>query len=110
MLQILGKLACGLHKPNRQTILPPAGVMDLYKTLPVRKVRNLGGKFGCVVVEQLGCKVMADLLQFTERQLQQQFHEKMGYAFQYLSKRRIYLSHGRSVIEYVHNSFMIQPG
>ncbi|XP_021932268.1 DNA polymerase eta isoform X2 [Zootermopsis nevadensis] len=76
--KILGKLACGLHKPNRQTILPPAGVMDLYKTLPVRKVRNLGGKFGCVVVEQLGCKVMADLLQFTERQLQQQFHEKMG--------------------------------
>jgi DNA polymerase eta len=52
--------------------------MDLYKTLPIRKVRNLGGKFGCIVVERLGCKIMADLLQFTESQLQQQFDEKMG--------------------------------
>lgn len=78
MFQILGKLACGLHKPNRQTILPHASVMDLYKTLPIRKVRNLGGKFGCVVMEQLSCKVMADLLQFTESQLQRQFDEKMG--------------------------------
>lgn len=78
MLQILGKLACGLHKPNRQTILPQAGVSELFKTLPIRKVRSLGGKFGCVVTEQLGCKVMADLLTFTESQLQQQFDEKTG--------------------------------
>jgi DNA polymerase eta len=52
--------------------------MELYKTLPIRKVRNLGGKFGCVVMEQLGCEVMADLLQFTKNQLQQRFDEKMG--------------------------------
>jgi DNA polymerase eta len=78
VLQILGKLACGLHKPNRQTILPQAGVLELFKTLPIRKVRSLGGKFGCVVMEQLGCKVMADLLQFTESQLQQQFDAKTG--------------------------------
>uniref|UniRef100_A0A2Z5U652 DNA polymerase eta n=1 Tax=Reticulitermes speratus TaxID=60591 RepID=A0A2Z5U652_9NEOP len=76
--KILGKLACGLHKPNRQTVLPQAGVMELYKTLPIRKVRNLGGKFGCVVMEQLDCEVMADLLQFTKNQLQQRFDEKMG--------------------------------
>jgi len=76
--KILGKLACGLHKPNRQTVLPQAGVMELYKTLSIRKVRNLGGKFGCVVMEQLGCEVMADLLQFTKNQLQQRFDEKMG--------------------------------
>lgn len=78
MLQILGKLACGLHKPDRQTILPQAGVMELFKTLPIRKVRSLGGKFGSVVMEQLGCRVMADLLQFTESQLQQQFDDKTG--------------------------------
>jgi DNA polymerase eta len=71
-------LACGLHKPNRQTVLPQAGVMELYKTLPIRKVRNLGGKFGCAVMEQLGCEVMADLLQFTKNQLEQRFDEKMG--------------------------------
>lgn len=76
--KILGKLACGLHKPNRQTILPQTGVLELFETLPIRKVRSLGGKFGCVVMEQLGCRVMADLLQFTESQLQQQFDEKTG--------------------------------
>jgi DNA polymerase eta len=78
VFQILGKLACGLHKPNRQTILPQAGVIELFKTLPIKKVRSLGGKFGCVVMERLGCKVMADLLHFTESQLQQQFDEKTG--------------------------------
>ncbi|XP_069698469.1 DNA polymerase eta [Periplaneta americana] len=76
--KILAKLACGLHKPNRQSILPQAGVAELYKTLPINKVRNLGGKFGCVVTEQLGCKVMADLLQFSESKLQQHFDEKTG--------------------------------
>ncbi|KAJ9574845.1 hypothetical protein L9F63_008005, partial [Diploptera punctata] len=76
--KILGKLACGLHKPNRQTVLPQAGVPGLFKTLPIKKVRNLGGKFGCIVEEQLGCSVMADLLHFSEHQLQQRFDDKTG--------------------------------
>ncbi|XP_011865850.1 PREDICTED: DNA polymerase eta [Vollenhovia emeryi] len=76
--KILAKLACGLHKPNRQTILPEAAVPSLYATLPVKKVRNLGGKFGDVVVESLGCKVMGDLLQYSLEQLQKHFDEKTG--------------------------------
>jgi len=77
-LQILAKLACGLHKPNRQTILPEAAIAKLYSTLPVKKVRNLGGKFGDIVVESLGCNVMGDLLQYSLEQLQKQFDEKTG--------------------------------
>ncbi|KAL6259254.1 hypothetical protein P5V15_009173 [Pogonomyrmex californicus] len=77
--KILAKLACGLHKPNRQTILPEAAVLSLYSTLPVKKVRNLGGKFGDVVVESLGCKVMGDLLQYSMEQLQKHFDEKTGF-------------------------------
>ncbi|XP_067006969.2 DNA polymerase eta [Anabrus simplex] len=76
--KILAKLACGIHKPNRQTILPHTSVTQLYQTLPVKKIRSLGGKFGDAVVEQLGCKVVADLLRFTESQLQQMFDEKSG--------------------------------
>ncbi|EGI69916.1 DNA polymerase eta [Acromyrmex echinatior] len=76
---ILAKLACGLHKPNRQTILPEAAVSSLYSTLPVKKVRNLGGKFGDVVVESLGCKVMGDLLQYSLEQLKKHFDEKTGF-------------------------------
>lgn len=77
--KILAKLACGLHKPNRQTILPEAAVSSLYSALPVKKVRNLGGKFGDDVVELLGCKVMGDLLQYSLEQLQKHFDEKTGF-------------------------------
>ncbi|XP_008554583.1 DNA polymerase eta [Microplitis demolitor] len=76
--KILAKLACGLHKPNRQTILPSAGVPTLYSSLPVKKVRNLGGKFGNIVMESLGCNVMADLLRYSLQDLQKRFDEKTG--------------------------------
>ncbi|KAL0106543.1 hypothetical protein PUN28_016321 [Cardiocondyla obscurior] len=77
--KILAKLACGLHKPNRQTILPEAAVSSLYSTLPIKKVRNLGGKFGDVVIESLGCNVMGDLIQYSLEQLQKHFDEKTGF-------------------------------
>ncbi|XP_017876816.1 DNA polymerase eta isoform X2 [Ceratina calcarata] len=76
--KILAKLACGLHKPNRQTILPPNEVSILYSSLPVKKVRNLGGKFGDIVVESLNCNVMGDLLQYSLQYLQKRFDEKTG--------------------------------
>ncbi|XP_076394066.1 DNA polymerase eta [Megachile rotundata] len=76
--KILAKLACGLHKPNRQTILPPNAVSELYSTLPIKKVRNLGGKFGDVVIESLNCNVMGDLLQYSLQYLQKRFDDKTG--------------------------------
>lgn len=76
--KILAKLACGLHKPNRQTILPPNAVSELYSSLPVKKVRNLGGKFGDVVIESLNCNVMGDLLQYSLQYLQKRFDDKTG--------------------------------
>ncbi|XP_044008420.1 DNApol-eta-like [Aphidius gifuensis] len=76
--KILAKLACGIHKPNRQTILPLSAVPGLYSSLPVKKVRNLGGKFGNIVMESLGCNVMADLLRFSLQDLQKRFDEKTG--------------------------------
>ncbi|KAK9299150.1 hypothetical protein QLX08_007767 [Tetragonisca angustula] len=76
--KILAKLACGLHKPNRQTILPATAVPILYSTLPIKKVRNLGGKFGDVIVESLNCNVMGDLLQYSLQYLQKRFDEKTG--------------------------------
>lgn len=78
IFQILAKLACGLHKPNRQTILPSNGVPTLFKTLPVKKVRNLGGKLGDVVIDSLKCNVMSDLLRYSLMDLQKLFDEKTG--------------------------------
>ncbi|XP_043281577.1 DNApol-eta isoform X2 [Venturia canescens] len=76
--KILAKLACGLHKPNRQTILPSSAVPSLFATLPIKKVRNLGGKFGNIITESLGCNVMADLTRFSLQDLQKRFDEKTG--------------------------------
>jgi len=57
----LAKLCCGLHKPNKQTVLPQSSIPSLYKNLSVTKVRGLGGKLGQAVVESLGVQTMMEL-------------------------------------------------
>ncbi|KAF7993532.1 hypothetical protein HCN44_010127 [Aphidius gifuensis] len=74
--KVLAKLACGLHKPNKQTILSMSSVPELFSTLSVNKIRNLGGKIGMAIVEKLNCNVMSDLLCFSMDQLEKQFDKK----------------------------------
>lgn len=57
--------------------------MHLYKTLSVKKVRHLGGKLGDIVMEKLNCKVMADLFNYSEKDLKMKFDEKTGYLLFY---------------------------
>lgn len=52
--------------------------MLFYRTLPLKKVKHLGGKFGDSVREILRINTMAELQQFTEKQLQMKFDEKNG--------------------------------
>lgn len=52
---------------------------ELYRTLPVKKVRNLGGKLGNNVVETLGITHMAELANFSEKQLQAKYDNKTGW-------------------------------
>ncbi|GMF34774.1 unnamed protein product [Phytophthora lilii] len=44
--KLLAKLASPLNKPNGQVVVAPRFVSDLMKSLPMRKVRGLGGKLG----------------------------------------------------------------
>lgn len=74
----LAKLVCAVHKPNRQTVLPPDKVALFFSTLPLRKMRNLGGKFGMEVIERLSCQTMGDLAKFSLQELQQCYDEKNG--------------------------------
>ncbi|KAF2897430.1 hypothetical protein ILUMI_08756, partial [Ignelater luminosus] len=74
--KILAKLACGLNKPNKQTVLPQDNIQDLYKDLPVRKIRSLGGKFGNTLSEDLGITKMAELHRFSEKELTRRYDEK----------------------------------
>ncbi|XP_026470311.1 DNA polymerase eta isoform X2 [Ctenocephalides felis] len=74
----LAKLVCGLNKPNKQTILPHDNIQDFYKTLPITKIRSLGGKFGEHVCSSLNIQYMSELFAYSEKQLQNRFSDKYG--------------------------------
>ncbi len=72
----LAKLACGINKPNKQTILPHGSVEGLFRTLKVTKLRGLGGKLGTAVEEELGCQTVWDLSQLSLNRVRERFEEK----------------------------------
>ncbi|KAG9334883.1 hypothetical protein JZ751_006363 [Albula glossodonta] len=76
--KVLAKLACGLNKPNRQTILPLGSVPLLFSSLPVSKIRSLGGKLGASITETLEVENIGELTRFSQAQLGQHFGEKTG--------------------------------
>uniref|UniRef100_A0A182RNG5 DNA polymerase eta n=1 Tax=Anopheles funestus TaxID=62324 RepID=A0A182RNG5_ANOFN len=86
--KILAKLTAGFHKPNKQTILPIDSITKLYETLPLKKVKGLGGKLGDQVCEVLKIQFMSELVQFPESVLQHHFEERMG-SWMYLMARGI---------------------
>ncbi|KAM4772786.1 DNA polymerase eta [Rhinophrynus dorsalis] len=76
--KVLAKLACGLNKPNRQTILSKPSVPELFSQLPISKIRHLGGKLGDSISEILGVEFVGQLTQFSESHLQNHFGDKTG--------------------------------
>ncbi|XP_050313420.1 DNA polymerase eta [Anthonomus grandis grandis] len=84
--KILAKLVCGLNKPNKQTILPHEAVPELYKDLPLKKIKSLGGKFGDSIVSKLGIEFMGQLAQFTLKELTKVFDDKNAHWLYNISK------------------------
>lgn len=82
--KILAKQACGINKPNKQTILPHNAIDTYYENLPVHKITGLGGKFGVELTEKLRIEYMGELKRFSEKQLLEKFDEKTAYAFKYI--------------------------
>uniref|UniRef100_A0A7M4F2M9 DNA polymerase eta n=1 Tax=Crocodylus porosus TaxID=8502 RepID=A0A7M4F2M9_CROPO len=76
--KVLAKLACGLHKPNRQTLIPLGRVPQLFSQMPINSIRSLGGKLGASVSEILGVEYMGQLTRFSMLQLQTHFGNKTG--------------------------------
>ncbi|XP_054732862.1 DNA polymerase eta [Anastrepha obliqua] len=76
--KILAKLACGINKPNKQTILPLTQIPVLFETLPLGKIRGLGGKFGEEICANLQIRFLGELLPYSEQDLQRKFDEKSG--------------------------------
>ncbi|XP_054675553.1 DNA polymerase eta isoform X1 [Grus americana] len=74
----LAKLACGLNKPNRQTLVSSRFVPQLFSQLPISNIRNLGGKLGTAITDILGVEYIGQLTQFSETELQTHFGDKTG--------------------------------
>ncbi|XP_074753068.1 DNA polymerase eta [Athene noctua] len=74
----LAKLACGLNKPNRQTLISSRFVPQLFSQLPVSSIRNLGGKLGTAITDILGVEYIGQLTEFSETELQTHFGDKTG--------------------------------
>ncbi len=53
--KLLAKIGSALHKPNLQTVITPRAVSQLMLDLPLKKVKNFGGKLGDQLLEHFGC-------------------------------------------------------
>lgn len=82
--KILAKLTAGMHKPNQQTLLPVRSIPELYATLPISKVKGLGGKFGEEVCDAFKIKFMSQLSAIPKENLLKRFDEKNGYVLMFL--------------------------
>ncbi|KAL1537541.1 DNA-directed DNA polymerase [Salvia divinorum] len=69
--KMLAKLTSGMHKPAQQTIVPSSSVEELLESLPIKKMKQLGGKLGTSLQVKLGVNTVGDLLQFSEEKLQE---------------------------------------
>uniref|UniRef100_A0A8C3L596 DNA polymerase eta n=1 Tax=Chrysolophus pictus TaxID=9089 RepID=A0A8C3L596_CHRPC len=76
--KMLAKLACGLNKPNRQTLVSSQSVPQLFSQMPVSSIRNLGGKLGVAITDILGVEYIGQVTQFSEMELQTHFGDKTG--------------------------------
>ncbi|KAJ4827829.1 hypothetical protein Tsubulata_022021 [Turnera subulata] len=68
--KMLAKLASGMNKPAQQTVVPFSSVKGLLDSLPIKKMKQLGGKLGTSLQNDLEVKTVGDLLKFSEEKLQ----------------------------------------
>uniref|UniRef100_A0A804KUL6 DNA polymerase eta n=1 Tax=Musa acuminata subsp. malaccensis TaxID=214687 RepID=A0A804KUL6_MUSAM len=76
--KMLAKLASAMHKPAQQTVVPSSSVKDLLASLPVKKMKQLGGKLGSSLQTDLGVNNVGDLLQFSQEKLQEHYGVNTG--------------------------------
>eukprot|EP00891_Asterochloris_glomerata_P006033 jgi/Astpho2/6033/Aster-x1345 len=58
--KLLAKLGSAMHKPNQQTVVCWRAVPGLMQSLPLKKLRNFGGKLGAEL-EKLGCSTAGEV-------------------------------------------------
>ncbi|XP_055818578.1 DNA polymerase eta isoform X3 [Solanum dulcamara] len=76
--KMLAKLASGMNKPAQQTVVPFSSISKLLGTLPIKKMKQLGGKLGTSLQIDLCVNTVGDLLQFSEEKLQEYYGVNTG--------------------------------
>ncbi|KAI7999374.1 DNA polymerase eta [Camellia lanceoleosa] len=76
--KMLAKLASGMNKPAQQTVVPFISVKGLLEHLPIKKMKQLGGKLGSSSQIDLGMNTVGELLQFSEEKLQERYGVNTG--------------------------------
>ncbi|KAJ0982867.1 hypothetical protein J5N97_011122 [Dioscorea zingiberensis] len=61
-----------------KTVVPTSCVRDLLASLPVKKMKQLGGKLGSSLQSDLGVQTVGDLLQFSVEKLQERYGTNTG--------------------------------
>ena len=77
--KMLAKLVCGINKSNKQTILPHENVPQLFTSVPIGKLRGLGGKLGNEVSTQLECEYVGDLAKLTLNEIRKSYDDKTSH-------------------------------
>eukprot|EP00850_Spirogloea_muscicola_P001163 SM000004S15033 [mRNA] locus=s4:919247:923447:+ [translate_table: standard] len=75
--KLLAKLGSSMNKPDGVTVIPPRAVATLMGELPLRKIRNLGGKLG-MKLAKMGCETARDVQAVPQVKLVQAFGERLG--------------------------------
>ncbi|CAN0911812.1 DNA polymerase eta [Linum grandiflorum] len=76
--KMLAKLASAMNKPAQQTVVPLSSVDEMLNTFPIKKMKQLGGKLGASLQNELGVNTVGDLLQFSEEKLQDLYGVNTG--------------------------------
>ncbi|KAF5957791.1 hypothetical protein HYC85_005016 [Camellia sinensis] len=76
--KMLTKLVSGMNKPAQQTVVPFTSVKGLLEHLPIKKMKQLGGKLGSSLQIDLGVNTVGELLQFSEEKLQERYGVNTG--------------------------------
>ncbi|XP_030550671.2 DNA polymerase eta isoform X2 [Rhodamnia argentea] len=76
--KMLSKLASAMNKPAQQTVVPCLSVQGLLESLPIKKMKQLGGKLGSSLQSELGVNFVGDLLRFSEQKLQEYYGINTG--------------------------------
>ena len=71
--KMAAKFIAGLKKPNAQSVLYPEQVDEYFKTVPIRKLRGLGGKLGVELCANFNIQLCGQVANITDAQLERVF-------------------------------------